>query len=164
VYHTTAPSIRIQPSTQANYRESCGRWYSVKPGDHIVAKCWIKVSALAGFVYNPYNAATRRGARILIDLYGHGHWLDSYPNTAAQDIAIIVPWGTQGWVLKTWDFIVPSKTYTIPVQYDPHPTSPAYRGPSQINCIVMVLNCGNHGGGLDKANAWFSEPVLYINP
>ena len=162
IYYTNAPSIRIQPASVAGAREADGIWYNVKPGDHIVARCWIKVDALAGFVFKPNDATTWRGGRILVDLYGHGHWLDSHPQDGAEDESSCVSWGTSGWVLKTWDFIIPNTVYQVPVPYDPHPGG--YTGPSQIDSIVMVLTCGLHGGALDRANGWFSDPVLYINP
>jgi hypothetical protein len=127
-----------------------------------VARCWIKVVALAGFKFNSAVSSTWRRARILIDLYGHGHWLDSHPRDGAEDKASLVPWGTSGWVSKTWDFIIPNTVYYVPVRDDPHPNG--YVGPARTDSIVVVLNCGNHGGALDKANAWFSDPELYINP
>jgi hypothetical protein len=155
------PSIRLEPHTANDVniaREVDGTWYPVKPGDHIVAKCWIKTdNSTAAEDANPYN-----GGRIGIDFYasnGAGGIciVDGHPNTQAEHLAGMVMWNTPTWTLKTWDFIIPSTLYTTNLSTGA--TIPA----AQVSYFVMWMQAIQVEDGTAKGNAWFADAELYLN-
>jgi hypothetical protein len=170
VTHNGHPSIRLEPhiaGVDINAARECdGTWYNVRPGDHIVAKCWIKIDD------NGNNAtggtAAWSGARIGIDLYnqenGHTYLLygissSTYPNTEAGNFAGYVHWGTTGWVQKTIDFVVPTDYFTK--NWISGQTIP----PTQTSSIIMWLQVWSSAlGSSEIGNAWFADAELYINP
>jgi hypothetical protein len=157
------PSIRLEPHTASdvNNARECDCWlYTVKPGDHIVAKCWMKID-------DNGDRQTYSGARIGIDLYnrqnGHNYILygiqcPTYPNTPEGEKNNYVGWGTVGWVQRTIDFIVPSSFFTH--EYSSGQTIPQ----TQVNgiCLWMQVWSGTYGG-TEQGNAWFADAELYIN-
>jgi len=158
------PSIRLEPHTakDVNYARECdGTWYSVKPGDHIVAKCWIKIADNGDrYAYS--------GARIGIDLYGgasyllwgidDGAYINPHDPNGVAESQFYVHWGTPGWTQRTIDFIVPSTYFTK--------TSGGVSIPSaRINEFVMWMQVwSSQYGGTEQGNAWFADAELYINP
>jgi len=150
------PSIRLEQHTTADVntnRECNGKWYPVKPGDHIVAKCWIKVDATY------INTDPYCGGRLGMDLYGSNGAggitiLDSYPHDGAQHTASEVHWGTVGWTLRTWDIIVQNTIYTKDLYGNTIPATP-------ITKMVLWLDVRPvTATGL----VWFADAELYINP
>jgi hypothetical protein len=168
VLYNGAPSIRIDPvGSTTNYaRESDGPWLSVKAGDHIVFKCWIKTSTSS--IGDPI---TYHGGRIGIDFYANGRitgtnaptggvWTPSegYPSDNA---GTTVTWGTSTWTQVTMDFIVQSQ----------YPADGGYAGwgtqysagqmvtPTAIIPWLQVFADSN-----DIAVGWFAGTVLQINP
>ncbi len=161
------PSIRIEPTgTSGNTaREAWGPWYYVSPGDHIVAKCWIRIDALpSGYTYEDFagarigidlrNAASGRGAYCLASCEA-----STYPETDEMIKNNYVHYGTVGWVQRTIDFIVPSNYYTRDL-YTGN-TLPSMR----VNSVSfwMQVWSGTYGNN-EPGNAWFAEAELYINP
>jgi hypothetical protein len=153
VEHTAGkPSIRLEPHTAADVntgRECDGTWYPAKGGDHIVAKCWMKIDS------NP--SALGRGARIGLDFYGANgyitgvsgaHGINPQPDADVQ--ANFVHWGTAGWSQRTIDFILAS-TYASDVD-----------GTTQtVTSIVMWMQVECPP---DAGSGWFADAELYINP
>jgi len=172
------PSIRLEPHVDGvdinNDRECDGTWYNCKPGDHIVAKCWIKIDS-----NNLPNGTTDTnqwsGARPGIDLYGGSNlvwgideatYINPHNPAGTDERDQYVHWGTPGWTLRTIDFYVPSTTFNT--------TS---RGvaitPTKVTSFVMWLqvwsgtinpSTGTIYGGSEPGRAWFADAELYINP
>jgi hypothetical protein len=170
VVHTLGkPSIRLEPHTSADVntaRECDGTWYPVKPGDHIVAKCWIKTDNSTP----TENADPYHGGRIGIDFYaplGNGHItiVDGLPGNVnpyfgdpgANHLAAMVHWNTSVWTLKTWDIIIPSVIYTKDVLGNTIPATP-------ITQCVLWMQAMQVNDGTALGNAWFADAELYINP
>jgi len=153
-------SIRLEPHTSADvnqWRECDGTWYPVKPGDHIVAKCWIKVDDT--YVYTGTDPPEYNGGRLGMDLYGPNGAggitiLDSYPHDGAEHIASEVHWGTIGWTLRTWDIVVQSTIYTKDVYGNIIPATP-------ITKMVLWLDVRP---ATATGLVWFADAELYINP
>lgn len=157
-------SIRIDPHTNNdvnNASECDGTWYNVTPGDHIVAKVWIKTSP-----GTPQEAADPfSGARLGMDLYGadsnHPGYIcivDSHPNDT-NHVATMVRFGTSNWTLRTWDIIVPA-TY-----YNKDLGTGNTINPVQISSFVLWLQlCQWPGSTAATTQAWFVDAELYINP
>lgn len=159
VTHNGHVSIRLDPHTNndVNYARECdGTWYDVKPGDRIVAKCWILCGDSGIGDTNPYD-----GARLGIDLYAHtsqGYGIvDSYPHSGQEHLDSMVCWGTNTWTQKVWDIIIPSTYYTKvnrgagPIDCDP----------VQVDSMVLWLQVMTP---TDPGLAWFADTELYINP
>jgi hypothetical protein len=160
VTHNGDVSIRLDPHTTNDVniaRECDGTWYSIKPGDHVVAKCWIKTdSNTPAENANPYH-----GARIGIDYYGPTGSggitiLDSRPNNT-DPLSVAVPWNTPTWTLRTWDIIIPSTIFTKDVAGHAIP-------PTQITQFVIWMQGIQLNDGTAKGSAWFADAELYINP
>jgi hypothetical protein len=167
VTHNGHVSIRIDPHTSADTdvtRECDGKWYTVKPGDHIVVKIWIKTSASS-----LGDTDYRHGGRIGIDFYAHtsvGYGILDSADTPIGDVSragsniptgdCVLNWG-KDWTQKGWDIIIPTDPYTQ-----------VFRGgvatpcdPVQINSLVLWLDVRPIA---DQGQAWFSDSELYINP
>jgi hypothetical protein len=121
-------------------------WIPIKPGDHIVFTCWMKLNAGDGSDSKPYD-----GARLGIDFYDNVGWLagtsspDGDPtNPAAKVIANWVNWGTTQWAFRKIEFFV-LQTYGGKV-------------PTGMIPWIQVLPQGNTG------YAWFADCELYVNP
>ncbi len=165
------PTIRQDPvgSTDNYCREVDGPYITVKPGDHIVFSVWIKTSAST--LGDPSNQA---GGAYGIDIYGSngritglnspsgganwtpsGGWnLDSYLN--------FVPWGTNTWVLRTMDFVVPANYFADPFNGAGGYTAGTVVVPTGIIPVLTVYSITN--GYTDGGSAWFADPKLTINP
>lgn len=156
-----SPSIRIDPvGSTDNYVQECNsKWSTIKPGDHIVFKVWIKPGPKV-------SGETDRGARIGIDFYGNGGRIQGIQTPDGT------PWTTNGWPSNeddnfvTWgsnwkqivmDFVVPA-TY----QADYWPGQGYKTGDSAIptGIIPWLQVCSSTKTG----QAWFSNIELYINP
>lgn len=160
VTHSGSPSMRLEPHTIADTnfaREIDGKWYPVKPGDRIIAKCWIKMDSSTP----AENADPYHGGRIGIDFYGSKPdgtlvgIVDGHPHNGQEHLDSMVMWGTPGWVQKTWDFIIPSTIYITLV--DGTPISP-----TQITYIVLWTQAMQINDGTAMGNAWFADSELYI--
>jgi len=160
VTHNGHVSVRLEPHTANDVntaRECDGTWYLTKPGDHIVAKCWIKTDNSTP----AENADPYHGGRIGIDLYGSkpdgslAGIVDGYPHDGAEHLYSMVMWGTTVWTQKTWDFIIPSTIYT-------KTTSGQTIDPTQVTHIVMWMQAMQVNDGTAIGNAWFADAELYI--
>lgn len=163
--HTSGkPSLRLERhvnGVDVNYaREINGKWYNVKPGDHIVAKVWIYVGNSGTGTTNPYN-----GARLGIDLYAHtsaGYRIvDSYPHDGAEHLASMVKWGSKTWTQKKLDIIVPSTYYTKIREWRNGMLIETKINPVRIDSFVLWLDARSV---TDSGKAWFADAELYINP
>ncbi len=157
VLHNGHSSIRIDGPNSVNlYREVNEGWYSVKPGDHIVFKCWVKTAAL--------TSGTGKGAIIGFDCVGNnirvmeahtrnpqsGVW--DYPQTG---YAVYVPYGSD-WTLLTLDTTIPATYYTH--DYNGKPISP-----TQIQIIGLWITGSWHDQDM-YPSVWFADAEFYINP
>jgi len=165
VLHNGHVSIRIDPpfaSDPKKSREINTKWLSVKPGDHLVFKAWIKVDAIAGYNFNRYNPATWRGARIGISYYSGTKFLydiagpiGTIPNSAADTVANWVLWNTNGWALRTIDCVVPSTIRD--------PTTGVATVPVGIIGWFQVWGYPNNEP-TTIGRGWIADAELYINP
>lgn len=153
-------SIRLDPHTSADVntrREVNGKWYNVKAGDHVVAKCWMKTTASGLGDTNPYS-----GARIGVDFYDShlisGVAAPTYPNTDAGVLANYVHWGTSVWTQRTIEFVIPA---TMPSDGSYYPVG-EQRVVTQLVMWMQVWS--STYGGTDTGLAWFVDAELYINP
>jgi hypothetical protein len=149
VTHNGNPSIRLQRGGNIDPfgvidRSIWTNLYSCKPGDHIVASIWIRTDSSSGDM----------GARLGIDLYGGRYIVDGYPGVHIDTTTNYVRWGTTTWTQRTYDFIVPSTTYTR------DQTGASIPG-TQINGILLWIQARP---GDANGNAWFADAELYINP
>jgi hypothetical protein len=158
VTHNGNPSIRIDQHTSADGNP--GRevntygMISIKPSDHVVFKCWIKVTT-SSLPVDPCGA----GARIGIDFYNAKRIgsleAPTYPDTAQGIYQNYVTWGTNGWVQRTIEFTVPQ---SMPADgYAGYAAGGSYT-PTGMILWMQVQHANDPGQG------WFSEPELYINP
>ena len=159
VTHNGQVAIRLDPHVDGvdvnTARECDGTWYTVKPGDHIVAKCWIRTDSAAYQGSYPEYC----GARIGVDLYapkGDGtiRPVDSYPHDGQEHIDSMVNWGTTVWTQKTWDFTIPTTVYTKSTSGEPITAT-------QVTHIVMWIQALPT---TFVGKAWFADAELYINP
>jgi hypothetical protein len=165
VTHNGNPSVRIDgPGTYPNgAREVNHGWITVKPGDHIVFKCWIKT--------NPSTFGD--GGTIAFDCYGpNERIMEVHPRTIQTEIwnggsrptgwsgmagsSIYIPYG-RDWTQITLDVTIPYTTFTHndwqkPLTY----------GPQQITGILPMLAASWNKG--ESASVWFADAELYINP
>jgi hypothetical protein len=159
-FHDGSISIRIDPHREGidlNYaRELNIRWTPVKPGDHIVFKCWIKTSSAANAANN--GNPLYGGARIGIDFFGHSNLLASHP-TNEEGLSSYVLFGS-GWTLKIWDLIVPDTWFDIDNQWG----SPNYGKPIPPQQIMGFIAWMQVVPVAETGVAWFSDAELYINP
>ena len=165
VTHNGNVSIRLDQHTSADVntnRECDSLFFTVKPGDHVVFKCWIQISASGLGDTNPYS-----GARLGIDFYDshritgvqsdgqHGF----FPNETDQSVANnYVNWGTSGWVQKTIDLIVPNTFESDGSYY------PSYQQQTPTGMILWMQVWSSTYGSTDPGHAWFSDATLNINP
>jgi hypothetical protein len=161
ITHNGHPSIRLEPHVEGvdmnRYRECDGTWYHVKPGDHIVAKCWIYVGKSGMGDDISYH-----GGRLGMDFYAHtsiGEGIvDSYPHAGQEHVDSVVPWGTEVWTQKVWDIIIPSTKYT---QVHFGDTNRHDCDPVQIDSMVLWFDVREPD---DSGFVWFADAEFYINP
>jgi hypothetical protein len=158
VTHNGHVSIRLDPHTSSdvnNLRECDGTWYNVKPGDHIVAKCWILCGGSGTGDTSIYH-----GARLGIDLYASSSagydGVETWPHDGQEHTNSMVHWGSEAWTQKVWDIIVPSTFYTT--VYGRGGTRKC--NPVQVDSMVLWLEVVDP---TDSGKAWFSDAELYIN-
>ena len=160
------PSIRLEPHTSNDVntaRECDGIWYSINPGDRIVAKCWMKTDSSTP----QENADIYHGARIGLDFYAHtsqGYGIlegPGHPQNGQEHIDGMVMWNTPEWTLKTWDFIVPTTYYT---QVWTGAGGVVTCGPVQVEDVVLWMQAMQVNDGTAIGRAWFADAELYINP
>lgn len=151
VTHNGHVSIRIEPD-YVGVRECDSNFFPIEPGDHIVIKSWIKIE-------DNGDRDVWSGARIGIDLIGdYDATIGRYPCLKGYD-SQYVNWGTQGWVQRTLDFIVPSDYFTVD-----EVTGRTIR-PTQATAAGMWLQVWSSTyGGTEPGNAWFADAEYYINP
>lgn len=154
VEHTSGnPSIWFEyPHTSADmnqYRECDGAWYAIKPGDHIVAKCWMKLTASG---VSPPDKSPYAGARIGIDFYDSNiipfdtFWQNYWSGDPTHSY---VYWGSD-WNQKIIDIIVPATdvgTGRVPTSF-----------------VMWMQVWSSTYGASDPGQAWFADAELYINP
>jgi len=159
-FHNGNISLRIDPHREGidlnHARELDTKWTPVKPGDHIVFRCWMKTSSAS----NPANNGkpTYGGARIGIDFYGHTDVLGGGRPSEEERTYSYVPFGSD-WTLKTWDFVVPDTWFETNNNWN----SPDYGKPivpQQIMGYIAWMQVTPVAEGV----AWFADAELYINP
>lgn len=166
VVHTAGkPSVRLEPHREGvDTNHACevdSRWYTIKPGDRIVAKLWIKISA-----GTPTEAANiYDGARLGINWFASrategGICIVGPTMTDAEHRAGMVRFGTSAWTQKIWDVIIPATYYPLCLEGEGAIT-PAAQASSL--CIWMQL-CHQPGSTAPTTQAWFADAELYINP
>lgn len=171
------PSIRIEPHTSADLniaREVDGKWYPAKPGDRILAKCWMKTDKSTP----EENADIWHGARIGIDCYAHtnlGYGIIGYdvgdhiegaghPHWGDEHRKGMVMWNTPDWTQKILDFYIENKYYDRVVVTSEGLTQWQICEPIKVDSIVLWLQAMQVNDGTTKGNAWFADTELYINP
>jgi hypothetical protein len=154
VTHNGHVSIRLDPHTAADaniYRECDTEWRSIQPGDHIIIRVWIKTShSTLG-----HDGDGWYGARVGVDMAGNGHVVYSRPFGGQEHYDMNVPFGTDAWTLRQWDFTVPNTYFTTDL------ATGAGILPTQISSFglwLQVLSVDDGGVG------WFADAELYINP
>lgn len=127
-------------------------WIAVKPGDHVVFKCWIKT-----------NPSSGRGGIIGFDVYGtygrlwevsneaSGNDNNSFKSPKSWNYQY-VPYG-RDWTQMTIDITIPSTTFT-------HNDYGQSITPQQIRGLIPWLGPMNS----ISASIWFAGAELYINP
>jgi hypothetical protein len=157
------PSMRIERHVEGvdtnSAREANGIWYNIKPGDHIVAKCWMKTDPSGFGDTNPYS-----GARIGLDFYGPAGRIlgiegNAYPETDAAQRANYVPWGTSTWTQRTIEITVPA-TFSA----DGDLGYPAGSVVVPTSFVMWMQGWSSSYGSTDPAKIWFADAELYINP
>lgn len=168
------PAIRLERHIEGqdtnNAREVDGRWYKVKPGDHVVFKCLMKTEPSQLGDIDPAS-----GARIGIDLWysdaapnwGTKNYIlwgissDTYrnPQNYAANVAHYVPFGTSQLTQRTIEFIVPDEFFSIDYLTGEQIT------PVKPNVVIVWAQAwSSTNGGTDPAKVWFTKSELYINP
>lgn len=175
------PSIRIDKlNTDRNSRECFFSFRSVRPGDRVVYRAWVKTEN--------HDNTYRGGVKILIDLttrvdgtmktvdsvprcftwidgvvvsgYDQGGYYDMEPEDGVYPMEGIghpsftkfgAHWGTSEWTLIEWDFIIPSTWYV----------SKTTGSRAQISYIAPNMDVREWQ---DDASAWVADTELYINP
>lgn len=167
------PSIRSEAHSSADvntWREVDGTWYSVKPGDHVVFKVWVKTSAS---LLNPDPSSTP-GGRAGADYYGQtsaGYGILCTSSAIQSALGLPgwygdavgaspngwwVPFG-KDWTQIGWDVIIPSDTCS----YISGGSSTIPCSPHQVDSFVMWLDVRAMN---NPAKVWFADAELYINP
>jgi hypothetical protein len=161
VTYNGQPSIRLDRHTSADIntgRECNTGGIRIKPGDHIVFKCWMKTTASGYGDTNPYS-----GARIGIDFYNSQRIAalqsPTYPDTNLGVRQNYVNWGTSQWTQRTIEFVVPQ---TIPA--DGWIGYPAGSLQTPTAMILWIQVWSSTYGSTDPGQAWFANTELYINP
>lgn len=158
VLHNGHSTLRMQAdygtrgSGRDGFIKAPNSWIPIKPGDHIVFSCWMKLNAGNG-LFN--GDAAHSGSRLGIDFYDNvGHIgdtsaLNGNPDqTDAETRASLVNWGDTVWEKRTMDFIVHT-------HYDEHG---AGRRPTGMIPWIQTVPRLNTGYG------WFADCELYVNP
>jgi hypothetical protein len=172
--HNGHPSIRVDAHQEGidpnHWREVNTELIPVKPGDHIVFKCWVKT----GHSTLGQDGKVPSSVIILFDYYGASgrlreHSSDNPRNdidpkwqTQYDDPQQYVPMNSD-WTLRTLDTIVPAQV--LDDRTGQLATEP-------ITGIIACLVAGsyvvdNPAGGdklQDEGPVWFADAELYINP
>ncbi len=177
VQYNGAATIRSDPtgSTPNVCREVDGPWIAIQPGEHIVFTAWIKITQSGYGDTSPYSGArlgvgfldgVGRITDLMSPTYEHATYngVSNSPNSDAGVITNYVHWGTNGWVQRTIDFVVPQ---TIPG--DGYQTPTGASSPAGTPCVPMGMIpelqvWSSIYGGNDPGQAWFANTQLYINP
>ena len=168
-------SIRLDPTSSWGNnpaRECVGPWIAIKPGDHVVYTCWIKITASG-----KGDTSLFSGARLGIDFYDSTNritglmsstWegvtyngIANWPSSAAGEAANYVHWGTQGWVQRRIDFIVP---WSMPGDGGSIGGSSHGYG-TYVPCgMLPTIQVWGTYGSTDPGQAWFADAQIYVNP
>jgi len=156
---TGKPSIRLEPHTSLDVnvaREVDGTWYTVNPGDHIVAKCWMRVLTDSSTLGYP-----QCGARIGIDFYGYVNGVFSHlpadafwHNYYGGDFSQMYVRDSNGgaWQQKTIDVIVPATA------------TDSAGNVGTVTMFVMWLQGSPWIEHSTASTVWFADAELWINP
>jgi hypothetical protein len=125
-------------------------WIPVRPGWHLLFKCFMKTQQAQGDVVPGFS-----GARLGCDFYDNQGWigetdaLDGDPtNPDWKESEAYVPWGTLSWVVRTMEFnILPTYSNTGTA-----------RVPTGIILWIQVMPWEEPGHG------WFSDCEVYVTP
>jgi len=154
------PSIRLEPHTANDMnraREVDGIWYPIKPGDHIVAKCWMRVLTGPSTYGYPYC-----GARIGIDFDGYDgdgkyvildaaqFWKAYYQGDFSRSYVRDSNGGA--WQQRTIDIIVPATV------------GDTLNRPCVPDTMVLWMQGAPWIINPTASNVWFADAELYINP
>ena len=157
VTHNGHSSIRLEQQNEYNkWREVDNLYMSVRPGDKIVFKCWIKTNSL--------TSGSGLGAIIGFDFGGNGiRFAEAHPanpqsaiwNTHPQVTKpIYVPYGSD-WTLLTLDVVIPNTAYT-------RDWDGALISPTQIDYIIPWVGA-SWNSQTNYPTVWFADAELYIN-
>jgi hypothetical protein len=153
-------TLRIDPHTSSDtntVRESDSLWFPVKPGDHIVFTCWMKVQTGSSSTFYP-----QCGARIGVDFY-NSHYLTGiswagqyvYPWQSWTQQAVADNWVCDAnggaWQHRTLDFIMPNFVH--------NDISDGMEVPSGM---IPWMQAGPYDS--TQSSVWFADPQIYINP
>lgn len=166
VTHNGDVSIRLDPHTDNDVntnRECDGTWYTVKPGDHVVAKVWIKTSPSSSG-----DSDYRHGGRIGIDCYANTSVGYGVVDAASEVLGgpatghipgqdCVLNWNSSIWTQKGWDITIPTAIYTTVHREGTIQNC----DPIQIDSMVLWLDVRPEA---DAGLVWFSSAELYINP
>jgi hypothetical protein len=151
------PSIRLEPHTANDTnsaREVDGKWYDIKPGDHVVAKCWMRVLTGPSTYGYPYC-----GARIGIDFYGGSpyrlldaaqFWSDYYGGDFSKGYVQDSNGGA--WQQRMIDIVVPATV------------GDSAGNPQVPTQFVLWLQGAPWIVDSTSTSVWFADAELYINP
>jgi len=157
------PSIRLEPNFNGcpnSAREVDGKWYTIKPGDHIVAKCWMRV--LTGPLTYGYPYC---GGRIGIDFYGGSpiqllyagdFWNAYYGGDVSKGYVQDSNGGA--WQQRTIDIVVPATVPDVGLSRNNPGTLVA---PKEF---VLWVQGAPWIIDPTASNVWFADAELYINP
>ena len=162
----SSPSICIAPHVPGvdpnECRECDGKWYQVKPGDHIVASIWIYAGD-SGSGLDESDLYT--GGKLGFDYYIKTDdyvWgvVEAHPRLLEHEPSM-VDWGSKTWTKKTWDVIVPDTYYDTIAQGGWPLTWSTLEVPLQISWMVLWVDVKPVD---DTGTIWFSDAEFYINP
>jgi len=154
------PSIRLEPNFNGcpnSARECDGAWFSIKPGDHIVAKCWMRVLTGPSTYGYPYC-----GARIGIDFDGYDgdgkyvildaaqFWSDYYGGDFSKGYVQDSNGGA--WQQRIIDIVVPATV------------GDTLNRPCVPDTMVLWVQGAPWIINPTASNVWFADAELYINP
>ena len=163
VLHNGNVSVRIDTHVEGVdinlERELDTYGFSVKPGDHIVFRCWIKTESAS----NPSNNNNQHygGARIGLEYFvNNGYYVDGYPGTEYHydEEYGFVTWGTTTWTFRQWDVIVPATYYSK--GYLPGGVTGTFSA-RQITGVFFWMQVMPY---YEEGSAWFADAEIYINP
>jgi hypothetical protein len=170
VAHNGNPSIRIEAHVEGvdvnHYRECDSHSFSVKAGDHIVFKIWIKT----GHSTLGQDGVIGNGAIFGVDFYSKTHRLHEHSSDASgsftdpdfwtylDDAGQYVPFNSD-WSYRQLDFYVPNQVLD---------DTTGQLATEPIVAIIPWIQAASYitppNHAQDQGTAWFADAELYINP